>query len=115
MVRKSLSQDPDLLAIDRELIGESTLALVNTTPLPLRQALLHLLMAAEGLRRVRGTSDFSAVENAVTGFHALQLKVAGRFEAWLNNRHEMQPCQILDYDGNYSMTRCRFARHGRNS
>ena len=45
--RESLSQDPDLLALDRDLFGESTLALVTTTRFPAPPSLLHLLTVAE--------------------------------------------------------------------
>jgi iron complex outermembrane receptor protein len=70
--RETLSQDRDLLALDEDLFGDGTLPIAN------------------GGRKVfafyaeTNIPIFSA-ENAVTGFHALELKVAGRFEDWLNN------------------------------
>ena len=85
--RESLSQDPDLLALDRDLFGESTLALVNTTRFPAPPSPASFTHGGRKVFAVYAETSipiFSA-ENAVTGFHALELKVAGRFEAWLNN------------------------------
>ena len=85
--RESLSQDPDLLALDRDLFGESTLALENTTRFPAPPSPASFTHGGRKVFAVYAETSipiFSA-ENAVTGFHALELKVAGRFEAWLNN------------------------------
>ncbi len=84
--RESLSQDPDLLALDRDIIQQPTNFLTGSEALPVTSP----NPTTHGGRKVVAFYAETSIpifsgENAVPGFHALEFKAAGRFEAWLNN------------------------------
>ena len=70
--RESLNEDPDQLNINGDISGNSAIA------------------AARGGRKsyaifVETSIPIFSEKNAVTGFHALEINAAGRYEAFLNN------------------------------